>query len=294
MKVAAWLLLLFASVCPFTACAQSQDKALRLALLLFPDAANLRTVGTMQRLTNVEMTPAFIPGLMARLPPHSLMAQVCGDPPFSDATPSSFTHISLNGQQGIIYEGPISCAEGDATVIWPVPGPVSAPDALQVQGDLLLIGDGPQPFYVDYIPGCCADPDSRYVYASSFDPFPESFTVREDLALPDGMSNFGYIGNVMIRPKTFVKSAFTLRNAPMVDDTQSPDVRSPELRFGNILKRYAAGTWVTGLANWTDKKGLVWVLVSVPDDPAQQKPGFIEQSYDLANVGWVAAGPEVF
>jgi hypothetical protein len=294
MKAAAWFLLLLTLACPCTAWAQPPDTALRLALLLFPDAANLRTISTMQKITQTEITPNFIAGLVARLPPGSMMAEVCGTPPFSDAGPSPFAQIGLNGRQGIIYEGPVSCEEGDATVLWPGPGPVSAPDALQVTGDLLLIGDGPQPFYVDYIPGCCADPDSRYVYASSFDPFPESFTVREDLALPDGMANFGYIGNVMIRPKTFVKKAFTLRNAPMVDDTPSPDVRSPELRFGNILKRYAAGTWVTGLANWTDKKGLVWVLVSVPDDSAEQKPGFIEQSYDLANIGWVAAGPGVF
>lgn len=287
LKCVAWLPALLMLACSFPACAQSQDKAMRLALLLFPEASNLHIVGEMQRLTKLDMTPTLIAGLISRLPPKSRMAQVCGGPPFTGADPASFAHISFNGQQSVIYEGPTACAEGDTSVLWPGPRAIVAPDALEITGDLLLIGDGPQPYYVDFISGCCGDPDAQYIFSQLVDPFPEHFTVREDLKLPGGMTGFG---SASVRPLRFIKSAFLLRNAPVADNTLNPNVRGPGLPVGNILKRYAPGTCVVALSQWIDKTGQLWVLVSVPADGdtgcVRQIPAFISQSYDDANVGW--------
>lgn len=265
-----------------------------MASLLFPDTANLRVVGTMPTLTTAEMTPALVAELSARIPPGFPMLKDCDVSSFfALATPNSFHHIVLNGKLGIIYEGPSNCEEGDWTVLWPGPEPVTRPDALQIVGDILLIGDGPQPSYVDFVEGCCAGPDDQYVSASLFDPFPRIFTVQKNLALPDGMIGFG---GPLMRPQVVLKSAVTLRTAPVVDDTPDPD-SPPELPIGNVLNRYAPGTAVLGLAQWTDKAGQLWILVSVPDDPNNgpiaQTIDYLK-SFDNANVGWIETAPGVF
>ena len=103
-------------------------------------------------------------------------------------------------------------------------------------------------------------------------------------------------GGPLMRPQVVLKSAVTLRTAPVVDDTPDPD-SPPELPIGNVLNRYAPGTAVLGLAQWTDKAGQPWILVSVPDDPNNgpiaQTIDYLK-SFDNANVGWIETAPGVF
>ncbi len=240
------------------------------------------------------MTPAFIASLKVRIPPGSQMAQTCGDPPvLSEAEHDFFHHADFDGEQSIIYEGPGNCEEDDATVVWPGPAPLLRQDALQITGDILFIGDGPQPAYIDFVAGCCDDPDDQYISSALFNNFPLSFIVRKDLLLPNGMTGFGA---PMIRSLRTMKNAFALRDAPAVDDKPNIDFRHPE---GNILSRYAPGTIVVAMAEWTDQSGQMWALVSVPDNGntgsvEPQGLNYIVKRYDPANVGWIETTPGFF
>jgi len=223
---------------------------LRVADLLFPESRGWPRFEELPAVPMGEIDAAGI-GRLRR----ALRTEAGPDCPAFALDPARPLRRAAMRGEALIYSGPAHCREGAITIVW---RPGNRPDAFTAEElpyRLLRLRAGAEPNFTSHEPGCCGDPLESYNLVGTRGLLSVRSTIM--LQVPAGA--------VEARAERRFEGELVLRTAPEIADAYNPDLSEllDQAVFGNIARRYLAGTAGEQLLGLTDAAGRRWSLVRI-------------------------------